>query len=230
MNLERLKDLLSEAELMMPNVDDTSETDEFKQDVLQTMIGLFPNAKTTIGRIQRLDFEPTRAPNGIASDWRPFFDSKKNLIEILKAKLKHFGDVEVENTTVESKVLNLQITELSNKLKARDIELQKSVSREVESKKQADRLSNLILEKDLTISELSVENKSARRMRVFKDFATGGSILTGAFFLGIYLGTAKFDSDKINMADKIRANKTSIDSLNKIIKTQHDSIKSSKVK
>lgn len=50
----------------------------------------------------------------------------------------------------------------------------------------------------------------------------GGMILGGAFTLGIYLGNAKFDSDKNNMFDEIRTRKSTIDSLNKVIAIQRD--------
>ena len=70
------------------------------------------------------------------------------------------------------------------------------------------------------IAQLTVKIHDARKIRVFKELTIGLTILTGAFGLGIYFGNTKFDNDKNNMADKIRNDKTAIDSLKKIIKIE----------
>jgi len=224
MNLKTLKNLLNEAQVMMPNVSDTTAGNDFKNEVLQAMEHLFPDAQSSLNILNRLDFEPSsQYPSG-PYDWSPYFDSKKTIIAILKAKVQHLTAIENEEKKLESKKVNSKIESLSSRIDSLNKNITDSIAREAQTKLQLTNLTMEISEKESLITSLTSENKNKGRMRVFKDISVGATILSGAFILGGVLGNAKFDNDKINMADKIRTDKTTIDSLKNIIKKRNDSI------
>ena len=201
-NRKYLQDILDKSHLLSyPDINTAEALVIRARTAIKT---LFPIEVMPDMEIGHVSFKVTWYPNSEAQKLDQFTNAKLKFITLLETRI---DQVDHRNA------INLRIAE-NKKLEANaNSESQSTTGTLIQRRKEYEKL---LHDRNVQIEGLKAELKKDRSNQLIKDWGFWGLIvviISGAFWLGHFFGTNKFDAEKSNMRDTISTLQTKLNSL-----------------